>query len=96
MKILTIGRDGADIVLKDKNKEVSRLHAELTITDNGSYYLVDCGSSNGTSIQLQNGWKPIKQEYVRADDRIRFGGSYTTTIRELLGETLSAAGTRMR
>jgi pSer/pThr/pTyr-binding forkhead associated (FHA) protein len=96
MKILTIGRDGTDIVLRDKSKEVSRLHAELTITDDGSYYLVDCGSSNGTSVRVENGWKRIKQEFVKADDQIRFGGNYTTSIRELLGEPSPAAGTRMR
>jgi pSer/pThr/pTyr-binding forkhead associated (FHA) protein len=95
MKILTIGRDGTDIVLKDKSKEISRLHAELTIADDGSYYLVDCGSSNGTSVRRHDVWKPIKQEYVRADDQIRFGASYTTSIRELLGKLLPTAGTRM-
>lgn len=84
MKILTIGRNGTDIVLNDDNKEVSRLHAELTVTDGGSYYLVDCGSRNGTLVWRRDGWKPIKQEYVQADDPIRFGGSNKTSIRELL------------
>ena len=53
MKILTIGRKGTDVVLEDANNQISRLHAELTITDTGNYYLVDCGSSNGTSIKRE-------------------------------------------
>jgi pSer/pThr/pTyr-binding forkhead associated (FHA) protein len=84
MKILTIGRKGTDIVLEDTEKQISRLHAELTITDGGRYYLVDCGSSNGTSLKRQGSWKPVKQEYVTENDEIRFGSNYTLTVRTLL------------
>ena len=84
MKILTIGRKGADVVLEDINQQISRLHAELTITDTGNYYLVDCGSSNGTSIKRGNTWKRIKQEFVNKDDEVRFGDHYSIAIRELL------------
>ena len=89
MRILTIGRKGTDIVLEDPQKQISRLHAELTITDGGRYYLVDCGSSNGTSVKRQGTWKPIKQEYVTEDEEIRFGGYYSVTLRELLTMTPS-------
>jgi hypothetical protein len=85
MKILTIGRKGADIVIDDDS--VSRHHAELTITDTGKFYLLDCGSSNGTEIRSASGWKPIKQEFVREEDELRFAGRYTMTVRELLGKT---------
>jgi pSer/pThr/pTyr-binding forkhead associated (FHA) protein len=84
VRILTIGRKGTDVVLDETNQQISRLHAELTITDSGNYYLVDCGSSNGTSIKRENTWKPIKQEFVSKDDQVRFGGHYAITIRELL------------
>ena len=84
MKILTIGRKGTDVVLADTNNQISRLHAELTITDTGNYYLVDCGSSNGTAIKRENTWKLIKQEFVSKDDQVRFGGHYSTTIQYLL------------
>lgn len=84
MKILTIGRKDTDIVLEDSQKQISRLHAELTITDTGRYYLVDCGSSNGTAVKQQGAWKPIKQEYVTEDDEVRFGGYYSIKVRELL------------
>ena len=77
MKILTIGRKGTDIVLADGEKQISRHHAELTITDNGHYYLVDCGSSNGTAVKREDAWKPVKQEYVTADDELRFGTDYS-------------------
>jgi FHA domain-containing protein len=82
MKILTIGRKGSDIVIDDDS--VSRRHAELTLTENGKFYLVDCGSSNGTEVKSDGGWKPIKQEFVREDDEVRFAGQYTMTVRELL------------
>jgi len=84
MKILTIGRKGTDIVLEDAEKQISRLHAELTVTDSGRYYLVDCGSSNGTSVKHQGTWKPIKQEYVNTDDEVRFGGYYSIRVTDLL------------
>ena len=84
MRILTIGRKGTDIVLEDSEKQISRLHAELTITDGGHYYLVDCGSSNGTSVKRNGAWKGIKQTYVTADDEIRFGGYLSLTLRALL------------
>ncbi|MEP6668301.1 MAG: FHA domain-containing protein [Chthoniobacter sp.] len=84
MKIFTIGRKGTDIVLEDAEKQISRLHAELTVTDGGRYYLVDCGSSNGTAVKQQSNWKPIKQEYVTAEDEVRFGGFYSIRVSDLL------------
>jgi pSer/pThr/pTyr-binding forkhead associated (FHA) protein len=86
MKIVTIGRKGTDINLQTRDDEISRLHAELTTTDDGRYYLVDCGSSNGTEVRRENGWSSIKQEYVQLDDQVRFGGGYTATVRDLLKE----------
>jgi hypothetical protein len=87
VKILTIGRKGTDVVLEDTNNEISRLHAELTITDTGNYYLVDCGSSNGTAIKREYSWKLIKQEFVSKDDQVRFGGHYSMSVRDLLRKT---------
>ena len=84
VKILTIGRKDADIVIDDANHQISRLHAEITITDSGNYFLVDCGSSNGTSVKRQNTWKPVKQEFVFSEEEVRFGGYYAITVGELL------------
>jgi FHA domain len=82
MKIVIIGRKGADIVIDDDS--ISRHHAELTVTGNGKYYLVDCGSSNGTEVNTATGWKPIKQEFVREEDEVRFAGRHRMTVRELI------------
>jgi pSer/pThr/pTyr-binding forkhead associated (FHA) protein len=82
MKILSIGRKGANIVID--NEGVSRHHAELTVTDNGKYYLLDCGSSNGTEIRKNGLWQPVKQEFVRPEDEVRFAGRYAMTVQELL------------
>jgi pSer/pThr/pTyr-binding forkhead associated (FHA) protein len=82
MKIHTIGRKGADIVLDDES--ISRRHAELTVTDDGRYYLVDCGSSNGTELRTGNGWKAIRQEFVQPEDEVRFAGREVMTVRELV------------
>ncbi len=84
MKIFTIGRKGADIVLDDDEQGVSRLHAELTVTAAKEYFLVDCGSSNGTFVKRQGAWQPVKQEFVFPDDGLRFGAVCITTLRELL------------
>ena len=95
MRIFTIGRKDTDIVLPDPNKDVSRLHAELTVTDDGRFYLADCGSSNGTSIRRTKpgqpaAWEEIKQEYVTEQDAVKFG-SCETTVRQLLRMTAPAA-----
>ena len=82
MKIVTIGRKGANIVIEDDS--VSRQHAELTLTKDGRYYLVDCGSSNGTEVKNGSAWKPIKQEFVRDEDEVRFAGRHQMTIRDLV------------
>lgn len=47
--LLTIGRDPmSDITLTDP--EVSRQHARLTLTEDGSYEIQDLGSTNGTFV----------------------------------------------
>jgi pSer/pThr/pTyr-binding forkhead associated (FHA) protein len=85
MKIVTIGRKGADIVIDDDS--ISRCHAELTLASNGKYYLVDCGSSNGTEVNTGTGWKRIKQEFVREEDEVRFAGRLRMTVRELIARS---------
>lgn len=85
MRILTIGRKDTDIVLQDPNKDVSRLHAELTVSDDGRFYLADCGSSNGTFVKRpQSGrWESIKQDYINEQDLLRFG-TCEIAMRDLL------------
>lgn len=88
MRILTIGRHSSDpalvpdIVLPDRNKDISRLQAELTITDSGEFYLVDCGGSNPTLLRRAGAWEKLKQDYVKAEDVLKFG-SLQITMRDL-------------
>ena len=74
IQIHTIGRVGTDVTLTDSVQSVSKTHAELTLsTDRRNFYLVDCGSSNGTFIHRQGIWDRIKQDVVRPGDLLRFG-----------------------
>ena len=89
MKAWTIGRNrDCDIVIADTS--VSRVHAELVETDDGRFYLTDCGSKYGTFVGDKDGvgggkdgWSTIRQVYVSLADRIRLG-EYEASIDELL------------
>ena len=82
MKAYTIGRgQKADIVIAESS--VSRVHAELVSTDDGRYYLTDCGSKYGTFIQRDNEWKKIRQVYVRPRDPVKLG-EYETSAAQLM------------
>lgn len=84
IEVFTIGRADADIILNDAEQSVSKLHAELTVSADGrNYYLVDCGSSNGTFVQRQGRWERIKQEVVKPDESVRFGTNIVQ-MRDLL------------
>lgn len=83
MKAWTIGRNrDCDIVIADTS--VSRVHAELVETDDGRFYLTDCGSKFGTFVGGdKDGWSAIRQVYVGQEDRIRLG-EYEASIAQLL------------
>lgn len=52
MKTIVLGREGDQpFSMKEDMDGVSRKHAQITITDNGDWYLEDLGSSNGTAIR---------------------------------------------
>lgn len=77
-----IGRSSAtDIQIGDRS--VSRFHAELIVTRDGSYYLTDCGSGGGSFIARGGEWTPIQQQYIRATDNILLG-RYQTTTQQLI------------
>ena len=77
-----IGRSSAaDIQINDSS--VSRIHAELVITRNGSHYLADCGSGGGSFIARGGGWAPIQQQFIGATDNILLG-RYQTTAQQLV------------
>jgi pSer/pThr/pTyr-binding forkhead associated (FHA) protein len=82
MKRYTIGRDeNNDIVLSDPS--VSRQHAEIVDTGDGTYKLVDSGSSNGTWWMDDDGWKRVTTAELEADTLVRIG-DHLTSITALL------------
>ena len=67
-----IGRQqDCDLQLDDST--VSRRHAEVILAPDGRYYLTDCNSAGGTYIHESAGWRQIRQEFVSAGQRLRFG-----------------------
>jgi len=72
---LTIGRSAyADIIIADAS--IAPNHAELVVTDDGRYFLTDCGSTGG-SWREQAGMKgvlePVRQAFVKPDEPLRLG-----------------------
>ena len=73
-----VGRSSAaDIQIGDSS--VSRIHAELIVTQDGSYYFTDCGG--GSFIARDGEWAPIKQQYIGAADSILLGRYQTNAER---------------
>jgi len=69
-KTYTVGRSpNCDYVLEEPT--VSRIHAELVVTDDGQFHLTDRVSSGGTYVHGPDGWEAIRQAFVREDDTVR-------------------------
>lgn len=68
----TIGRDRqCDVPVADES--VSRLHAEIWLTEDGALMIADHQSSNGTKL-IRNGERSaLLESVVLPDDRVRFG-----------------------
>ena len=77
----------APIRITDSERTVSTVHAEITVTEDGRYYLTDRDSTNGTSVFRRGAWRTVRQDFVDPHERIRLGG-YETTAHQLIG-TLS-------
>ncbi|MCS6849576.1 MAG: ATP-binding protein [Gemmataceae bacterium] len=67
---VSIGRDASQVI-RLRDTEVSRRHAELRRQEDGSYRLVDVGSVNGTFLNKQ----PIKDAPLQSGDHIQIGQS---------------------
>jgi len=94
MNSYVIGRstEEANIVLSSKLGRISRKHAELRVLNDG-VMLTDLGSSNGTEVFRDGGWRRIERsEMLNARDRVRFGGEVEKTIEELLGQANARGG----
>lgn len=85
MTTYIIGRepdpDSPRIVISDQT--VSRRHATLCEEADGTFVICDTGSTSGTFLKTNGGWRRIMQANVRLGDSIRLGG-VNTTIKELL------------
>jgi len=79
----TIGRShDCDILLNDYS--VSRLHAKLSLFQNGQWVLTDLGSRFGTFIRNNDQYVPISEERIFSSDTILRFATHTITVRELL------------
>ena len=83
---ISIGR-GRRMDLRLVSPQVSRLHAELTVSRNPAdgqydYRLRDCDSSNGSSVFRDDRWQPVGEMTVLADEKLRLGDQ-TSTAAEL-------------
>lgn len=75
--IVVIGRgSGSDIKIDDPN--ISRAHAELR-RENGEWYVVDLGSTNGTQLGGRAVDRPLR---LANGDRIQLGNSSLTFVLE--------------
>jgi signal transduction histidine kinase len=63
-----LGRDGSNPIRLHDN-EVSRRHAEVRLSDDYTYRVVDLGSANGTYV---NG-RPVDTAALRSGDQVRIG-----------------------
>lgn len=85
-----VGRSrSSDIHLTDRT--VSRLHAELTLADDGGIYVTDCGSRYGTQVRTRSGWMPVRQRFVRTNDVLRLG-DFEIAVGELLARVPWTSG----
>ncbi len=71
-KTYTVGR-GSDADIQIDGQSVSRRHLELTLTDDGRYYLVDANSTAGTRLKKGDSWELIKQGFITEDDDLLLG-----------------------
>ena len=87
MRTYLIGRfncqQPCDIALPASALSVSRKHLELSVTDDGRYYVVHLHPQNTTSVLRSGKWQRITQDYVLGDESLRLG-DYETTARHLL------------
>lgn len=77
---ILVGR-GVDCDLHLDVDDVSRKHAEVRVTEEGTYVVQDLGSQNGTWL---NG-VPVELQPLRPGDRLRIGG-HTVVMLSLFGD----------
>jgi pSer/pThr/pTyr-binding forkhead associated (FHA) protein len=89
MQKLTIGRErNCDIQIADDS--VSRVHAEIAVSDDGKLSLRDLASSNGTILIRGGQRRRIQQEFLSATDHVMFG-EVVVSVKDLLDTVQSRA-----
>ncbi len=83
----TVGRDSADVLVADKT--VSRLHARLDLSENGSLIVEDKGSTNGTQVN-EAALVPNAPRSLADGDRLRFGSISVTVHLPLIAAPIKA------
>src|SRR5713101_2891366 len=66
----SIGRAGLNTIVVDSPK-VSRLHSIIHLEENGAFWLIDLGSSNGTFLNKRRIHEPVR---LHDCDEINVGG----------------------
>jgi hypothetical protein len=87
-KVFLVGRKNSsrpcDINLPETELSVSRHHLELTVANNGVFYILNLEVRNSTMVKKPDGaWMTVTQAKVEVDTPIRLG-EYETTPRKLL------------
>lgn len=90
MQTFVIGRDPRRVSVILSSDAVSAVHADLTVTADGRYYITDRHSYNGTYVDYGRGWERLTQGYVDADTPLLLA-DWQTTARQLLAQAASAA-----
>jgi len=87
MRTLIVGRHsssgGVDIAIAPTEDTVGRRHAEIVVNDDGTYFLRDLGSANGTFVHDSGRWNRVTSSRVGPQQQIRLG-DYITSISQLL------------
>jgi len=94
MKRVLIG-SAAHCDFKVSDRTVSREHAELVVKDDGTCFIIDRNSTNGTFIrdssgQSESGWKRVSQAAIENNEVVLIG-RYQLNIREVLATLVPPA-----
>ncbi len=66
---------------------VAEHHAEIIVTDDGRFFITDCGTASGTWRLVakgeDSGWRPIRQAFIERDEPLRLG-EYECRVSDML------------
>lgn len=80
-----VGRH-ADCDVRLGDETVARFHAELVVSTDGMFFLLNRNASSGLWVYRDRKWREwSRPDYVDRDDRVRLG-RYETTIGEILSQ----------